>query len=72
MHEDAVNAILLGHSQKSIEMGLIRVHTAIRQKSEKMEAAAARARILHGRKQHRIREKNSPFWIINSMRVLSM
>ena len=71
VHEDAINAIFFRHPQQRVEMRLIGMHAAVGEQTEQMQAAIAGARILHGGEQHGW-EKNSPFWIISSMRVLSM
>ena len=67
-----IQPVLLRHFQQRMKMGLIRMHTAVRKQAKKMQAASADLRILHGFEQERDARKNSPFWIINSMRVLSM
>jgi hypothetical protein len=60
-HNDAANneiyTVLLGHLQKRIEVGLIRVHPAVGKQAEKVQAASARTCILHRSKQRGVREE---------------
>src|SRR5208282_2100537 len=47
MYEDALDSLLLGHSQERIQVLLPRVHAAVRHQPEQMQLALAAASILH-------------------------
>src|SRR6202046_47710 len=57
MHENPVHAILLGHLQQSVEMGLLRMHATVREQAEQMQSPFAQARMFHCRKQDWMRKE---------------
>src|SRR6266478_6193363 len=57
MHEDAVNSVLLGHLQQSVEMLLPRMHATVRHQPEQMQLASSQPGILHRVEQHWVREE---------------
>src|SRR5205085_1204248 len=57
VHKNALQAILLRHLEKRIEMSLLRMNPAVGDESEQMKLPAAGARVLHGIEQHGVGEK---------------
>ena len=55
--EHAVNAVLFSHLQQRIKMCDVRVHAAVGDKSEDVQAAASGAGVLHGGEQDRVPEE---------------
>ena len=45
VHEHALHAVLLGHAQERVEVVLVRVHAAVREQTEEVQAAVAGARL---------------------------
>ena len=54
MDEDALDAVLLGHAQEGVQVGLLRVDSAVREQAEKMQAAIAGASFGHGFEKRRV------------------
>ena len=54
VNEDALDAVLLGHAQDGVQMGLLRVDSAVREQAEKMQAPIAGARFGHGFEKRRV------------------
>ena len=72
VHEDAVNSVLLGHLQQARRDGSDRSARRHRKAVRRDAAGGRRSARSSWRSSRTGCEKNSPFWIISSMRVLSM
>ena len=57
MHENAVHALLLRHFEQRVKMRLLRVHAAVGDQPEEVQTPAAASRMLHGRRQRRVRKE---------------
>ena len=70
--EDALHAVLLGHAQERVQVGLMRVDSAVGEQAEKMQAADRRCAPGSMASSSAGLYSNSPFSIITSILVMSM